>query len=48
MHLANMQAAELTRPYLKEGLTHETIAGRLNAMGFYTRRRKTFLATSNG
>ena len=45
-HPANVQAAELIRLYRNEGLTYQAIAGRLNQMGFRTRRGKAFLAMS--
>ena len=45
-HPANVQAAELIRLYRKEGMTYEVIAGRLNRMGFRTRRGKPFQSMS--
>lgn len=45
-HPANVQVAELIRLYRKEGLPYQTIALRLNQMGFRTRRGKPFLAMS--
>lgn len=45
-HPANVQAAELIRLYRSEGVTYQAIAGKLNVMGFRTRRGKCFAPMS--